>query len=167
MYLLQDHKLRIKLLADALYEAEKAIVECGVCFNFDVTQPCSVCASRGASQTIAIVENISDLWAMERAGVYDGTYHVLGIGMSRMKTPEDFKLDILRARCIKNGISEIIIATNATLDGQSNAFFITDFFNDMDISISRLASGIPIGGELDYMDGGTLSAAIKLRTPFR
>jgi recombination protein RecR len=118
---------------------------------------------------MAIVETVADLWAMERSSVFKGRYHVLGgtLSAARGMSPELLRLDHLRRRCSELGVQEIIIATNATIEGQTTAFFITDYFKGQDIHISRLASGIPVGGELDYLDDGTLSAAFALRQPFQ
>lgn len=168
LYLLQDYKLRMKLLADALKAAGEAVVECEKCQNIDVISPCKICAdvTRVQSGMVAVVETVADLWALERSKSYNGLYHILskgGMPMKGAKTPASLKLYELHTRCIAEKIQEVIIATSATLDGQTTAFVISDFFHNTGIRVTRLASGIPVGGELDYLDDGTLAAAINMR----
>jgi recombination protein RecR len=169
LHLLEDKKHRMNLLSNSLSNAAEKVEECSICFNIDSANPCSICTSNNRDiSTIAIVENISDLWALERSNSYKGMFHILGANLnaSSGKKPEDLRLDHLIKRVAENNIKEIIIATNATLDGQTTAFYITELFKDFDVNITRLASGIPIGGELDYLDEGTLTAALNLRRPF-
>lgn len=117
---------------------------------------------------IAVVETVAELWAIERGEHFKGRYHVLGstLGASANRSPADLKLPSLLSRCNQHQTAELVIATNSTLDGQTTAYFITEYFKDHPIKISRLASGIPIGGELDYLDEGTLWAAFESRKPF-
>lgn len=169
LYLLQDKNIRLKGLIDGLLHIADKIVKCEVCGNIDSHNPCNICLSPKREESIiAIVETVAELWAIERSGIFNGKYHVLGSALSAVarKTPSELRLPQLLTRCKDTNIQEIIIATNATLEGQTTAYFITEYFKDHKIKISRLASGIPIGGELDYLDEGTLSAAIRQRQPF-
>lgn len=169
LHLLQDPEVRLKSLVDMLQSTADKIVSCKVCGNLDNTTPCNICVSHTRQKDIiVVVETVADLWAMERSGVYNGQYHVLGGALSAARgiTPDNLRLPTLLKRCIEDEIQEIIIATNATSEGQTTAFFITEYFKDYNFHISRLASGIPVGGELDYLDEGTLSAAFSLRQTF-
>ena len=167
LHLLQEHKVRLHSLVECLTKASEAICYCD-CGNLDVVNPCSICKSTNRDNSmVAIVETVADLWALERSD-FNGKYHVLGGVLSASKecTPESLRLPELLLRTNQYPISEIIIATNSTIEGQTTAFFITEYFKDRPLKISRLASGIPIGGELDYLDEGTLSAAITSRYAF-
>lgn len=168
LHLLQDKDIRLHGLIDGLANAAEKINRCGICGNLDYAEICSICSAEDRTEeTIAIVETVAELWAIERSGSFKGKYHVLGgPSSSRTRNPEDLRLNVLMKRCRKNGCQELIIATNATLEGQTTAYYITEYFKDMDINTTRLASGIPIGGELDYLDEGTLSAALEKRTAF-
>ncbi|MDX1923693.1 MAG: recombination mediator RecR [Rickettsiaceae bacterium] len=169
LHLLEDKKHRMGLLASTLNDASEKIEECIYCYNIDHISPCGICANKSRDNSvIAVVENIADLWALERSGSFNGLFHVLGSGLGSFggKKSEDLKLDKLKKRIKEVGAKEIIIATSTTLDGQTIAYYITEFFKSSGINITRIASGIPIGGELDYLDEGTLTAALKSRTPF-
>lgn len=169
LHLLQEKEVRFKSLISALSLVENNVVKCNICGNIDAHYICRVCSSDDRNESIiAIVDTVAELWAMERSGVFNGHYHVLGHSLSNANRQNHklLRLPELLDRCVTKGISEIIIATNSTLEGQTTAYFITEYFKDHTIKISRLASGIPIGGELDYLDEGTLSAAITLRQPF-
>lgn len=169
LHLLQDKDVRLKGLIESLSYAANKITICQICGNIDSNNICSICSSPSRdNKIIAIVETVAELWAIERSHIYNGKYHVLGSALSAAKnyTSNQLKLDDLLERCNEKDVEEIIIATNATLEGQTTAYFITEYFKDYKIKISRLASGIPIGGELDYLDEGTLSAALNLRQPF-
>ncbi|MGX6960456.1 MAG: recombination mediator RecR [Rickettsia endosymbiont of Pentastiridius leporinus] len=169
LYLLQDKDVRLKTLIHNLIEIDKKIVKCEVCGNMDTANICHICSSDFRDKSvIAIVETVAELWAMERSGNFKGLYHVLGHNLSAAsrQNPNILRLPELLDRCFKENIKEVIIATNSTLEGQTTAYFITEYLKEYPAKISRLASGIPIGGELDYLDEGTLSAAINLRQPF-
>ncbi len=169
LHLLQDKELRLKGLIEGLEDAANKINICNSCGNVDYSEICGICSDESRSDSlITIVETVAELWALERSGTFRGRYHVLGSNLanSANKDPASLKLPALLERCKNNGTKEIIIATNATLDGQTTAYFITEFFKDVPIKISRLASGIPIGGELDYLDEGTLTAAFENRKEF-
>ena len=156
-------------LTAALGEALDKIVVCGTCGNIDTRDPCTVCSDLNRDRTILIVvENVADLWALERAAVASGRYHVLGGTLSPLDGvgPDDLNIEKLIRRAHEPDVKEVILALNATVDGQTTAHYITDLLRDSGVKVTRLAHGVPVGGELDYLDEGTLSAALRARTPF-
>jgi recombination protein RecR len=156
-------------LTAALGEALDKIVVCNTCGNIDTRDPCTVCSDVRRDRSILIVvENVADLWALERAGVANGQYHVLGGTLSPLDGvgPGDLNIEKLMPRAHESEVKEVILALNATVDGQTTAHYITDLLRDADVKVTRLAHGVPVGGELDYLDEGTLSAALRARTPF-
>ncbi|WP_409432493.1 recombination mediator RecR [Litorimonas sp. RW-G-Af-16] len=156
-------------LTHAMGEAADKISTCHVCGNVDSSNPCHICQAPGRDRTrICVVQDVSDLWAMERAGAFRGTYHVLGGTLSALDgvRPEDLNIAALIDRAKSGEIAEIILAMNATVDGQTTAHYITDHLEGADVSVSRLAHGVPVGGELDFLDDGTIAAAMKSRRPF-
>lgn len=153
-------------LSEALMVARDKIVSCTICGNIDTLSPCTICAdSRRDVSVLCVVEDVGDLWALERAQAVKGRYHVLGGTLSALDGvgPDDLNLGGLKQRCADDAVSEIILATNATVEGQTTAHVITDMLSDLDVTITRLAHGVPVGGELDYLDDGTLLAAMKSR----
>ena len=153
-------------LAAALSEAGRALRTCSVCGNVGTTDPCAICRDqRREPGLLCIVEDVADLWAMERAGVFRGRYHVLGGVLSALAgvTPETLNLAGLPARVAAEGTAEVILAMNATIDGQTTAHYVTDLLRGTGVKVTRLAHGLPVGGELDYLDDGTLAAALKAR----
>jgi recombination protein RecR len=152
-------------LAAALTEAAAKIVECANCGNIDTVSPCTICQDpRRDSSLIVVVEEIGDLWALERAGVVSGLYHVLGGHLSPLDGVGPERLNI--ARLIERAVppvTEVLLALNATVEGQSTAHYLTEQLHGRGVTVTRLAQGVPIGGELDYLDEGTLAAAIKSR----
>jgi recombination protein RecR len=164
--LLQKKETLLLPLAAALGETAEAIQTCAVCGNLDVTDPCGVCANpaRGNGM-ICVVEQVADLWAIERSGAYRGRYHVLGGVLSALDGigPEDLAIAPLVHRAATEDVTEIILALNATVDGQTTAHYLVERLAGCNVTITRLAHGVPIGGELDYLDSGTLSAALKSR----
>ena len=152
-------------LAAALSDAAAKIVECGNCGNLDTVTPCTICQDpRRDASLIVVVEEIGDLWALERAGVVSGLYHVLGGHLSPLDGVGPDRLNI--GRLIERAappVTEILLALNATVEGQSTAHYLTSQLQGRGIAVTRLAQGVPIGGELDYLDDGTLAAAIKSR----
>lgn len=153
-------------LSEALMAAREKIVTCNICGNIDTLSPCTICTdTRRDDGLLCVVEDVGDLWALERAQAVKGRYHVLGGTLSALDGigPDDLNLDKLRARCENGAVTEIILATNATVEGQTTAHFITDMLADMSVTVTRLAHGVPVGGELDYLDDGTLLAAMKSR----
>jgi len=155
-------------LARALSEAANMIQTCSNCGNIDSLNPCTICIDPGRDESlICVVEDVSDLWALERTHAYKGLYHVLGGTLSALDgvTPEDLRISELVARGTEPGIKEVILATSLTVEGQTTAHYITDRLEGAIASISGLAHGVPVGGELNYLDDGTLSAALKQRRP--
>ena len=155
-------------LAAALQTAIEKIEVCRTCGNIDTQNPCTVCTDRRRDPSvIVVVADVADLWALERAGVLNARYHVLGGTLSPLDGigPQDLTIDALVSRAHDPAVKEIILALNATVDGQTTAHYITDLLHDANVAVTRLAHGVPVGGELDYLDEGTLSAAIRSRTP--
>jgi len=156
-------------LATAMAEAAAAIKTCDTCGNLDTQNPCTICRDTRRDQAvICVVEDVADLWALERAGVFKGRYHVLGGALSALDgvTPERLNLPALLTRIRAGGVAEVILAMNATVEGQTTAHYLMDALEPLGVKITRLAHGVPVGGELDYLDEGTLSAAFKARRPF-
>lgn len=166
LQLMRKRESLLNPLSDALAVARDNIVTCSSCGNIDTTDPCTICADiRRDESVLCVVEDVGDLWALERAQALKGRYHVLGGTLSALDGigPEDLKLEKLRERCASAQVKEVILATNATVEGQTTAHYITDMLADLDVDITRLAHGVPVGGELDYLDDGTLLAAMKSR----
>jgi recombination protein RecR len=156
-------------LARAMDVAVETVVVCSNCGNIDTADPCTICTDlRRDAATIVVVEDVSDLWALERASALNARYHVLGGALSPLDGvgPDDLGIDKLVARVSAGGVSEVILAVNATVEGQTTAHYIMDRLAGLGAKVSRLAHGVPVGGELDYLDEGTLSAAMRQRTPF-
>ena len=156
-------------LASALALAGEKIKPCSQCGNIDVVDPCHLCTSPMRDPSIiCVVQEVGDLWALERAAAFKGRYHVLGGCLSALDgvRPADLNIATLVERARSAQITEIILAMNATVDGQTTAHYITDHLADAHVKISRLAHGVPVGGELDYLDDGTISAAMASRRPF-
>jgi recombination protein RecR len=156
-------------LADALRLACDTVKVCSQCGNVDTVDPCTICRDeRRDGAVIIVVEDVADLWALERAGVAGARYHVLGGNLSPLDGigPEDLTIERLVERVAAGGVNEVVIALNATVDGQTTAHYVTDLLAPTGVKVTRLAHGVPVGGELDYLDEGTLSAAMRSRTPF-
>jgi recombination protein RecR len=156
-------------LTTALQTAMEKISVCKVCGNVDSQNPCAVCSDgRRDPSVIVLVEDVADLWALERAHVVNARYHVLGGTLSPLDGigPQDLSIDALVTRAHAPEVKEIILALNATVDGQTTAHYITDLLGAASVTVTRLAHGVPVGGELDYLDEGTLAAAMRSRTPF-
>ncbi|MEM8986568.1 MAG: recombination mediator RecR [Pseudomonadota bacterium] len=166
--LLSKREAVMRPLAFALAEAAEKVKACSVCGNLDSIDPCAICADPARPKgVICVVEDVADVWALERAGAHKGTYHVLGGVLSALDGvgPEALNIASLVARAGADEVSEVILAMNATVDGQTTAHYIMDRLGDSDVKVSRLAHGVPVGGELDYLDDGTLAAAMKSRRP--
>ena len=166
LHLLKRREELLLPLAEALHGAADAITTCSQCGNLDSRDPCAICADRKRdSSTICVVEEVGDLWAIERSGAFRGRYHVLGGVLSALDGvgPEDLNLAKLVARASAPEIKEVILAMNATVDGQTTAHYLADRLAGTEAAVSRLAHGVPVGGELDYLDDGTLAAALKAR----
>lgn len=168
LHLLKRKETVMQPLARVMEETAEAIGTCHICGNLDSRDPCGVCADPGRDNSqVCVVEEVADLWALERAGVFRGRYHVLGGVLSALDGigPEDLNLAGLLARAESPDVCEIILALPATVDGQTTAHYITERLAGRDVAITRLAHGVPVGGELDYLDDGTISAALKARRP--
>lgn len=166
LYLLKKKDALIPQLVSALQDVEEHIKVCEICGNYDTESPCSICSSPNRdSNLLCIVQDISDLWALERGGLYKGRYHVLGGVLSAIEgvTPDDLNIGGLLDRINKEQINEIILALPATVDGQITMHYISSLLKDKNIKISTLAQGIPVGAELDYMDDGTIKLALDMR----
>ena len=154
-------------LSEAIKKAADAITSCDTCGNLDTKNPCSICTDhRRENTTLCVVETVSDIWAIERTGTYRGHYHVLGGLLSALDgvRPADLSIAQLQNRLENNtDMREIILALSATVDGQSTAHYIHSLFKDKPVDVTKLAHGVPVGGELDYLDEGTLSLALKSR----
>ena len=168
LVLLKKRDALLRPLAAALTETDTAVHACSTCGNLDSVDPCGICADpRRDASAICVVEDVADLWALDRAAIFSGRYHVLGGVLSALDGigPEDLAIAGLIERANKPEVSEVILALSATVDGQTTAHYVTDRLADCNVTISRLAHGVPVGGELDYLDDGTLAAALKARRP--
>lgn len=168
LYLIKRRETLMEPLARALGQAAAAIRVCSTCGNVDTTDPCSICAdTRRDPSLICVVEDVGDLWAIERTASYRGRYHVLGGTLSAIDGigPEELNIVSLVARARAEAVKEVILATNATVDGQTTGHYVVERLADCGVDVSRLAHGVPMGGELDYLDDGTLTAALKARRP--
>ena len=166
LYLLKRRETHLHPLAQALAAAGEAVRNCSVCGNLDGRDPCAICADpERDSGAICIVEDVADLWALERSAVFRGRYHVLGGTLSAIDGvgPEDLRIPALVARACAPEVKEVILATNATVEGQTTAHYIMERLEGAGVEVSRLAQGLPMGGELHYLDDGTLGTALRLR----
>ena len=169
LHLIKKREPLMAPLAAAMQNALDKVVICSVCGNIDTQNPCTVCTDpRRDASIIVVVSDVADLWALERAGAISARYHVLGGTLSPLDGvgPQDLTIDALISRAHEPQVKELILALNATVDGQTTAHYITELLQDAGVKVTRLAHGVPVGGELDYLDEGTLSAAIKQRTLF-
>jgi recombination protein RecR len=169
LHLIKKRDLLMAPLAAALQSAMENIAVCRICGNLDTRNPCAVCSDpRRDPSIIVVVADVADLWALERAHAVDARYHVLGGTLSPLDGvgPEDLSIEALITRAHAPEVKEVILALNATVDGQTTAHYITDLLAGADVKATGLAHGVPVGGELDYLDEGTLAAAIRSRTPF-
>jgi recombination protein RecR len=169
LHLIKKKEQLLAPLAGAMGEALDKVRVCSCCGNVDTSDPCTICTDpRRDSATIIVVEDVADLWALERAAAINARYHVLGGTLSPLDGvgPDDLNIRALVSRVVEGGVSEIILAVNATVEGQTTAHYITDQLAGLDVKVTRLAHGVPVGGELDYLDEGTLAAALRSRTAF-
>ena len=168
LHLIKKREQLMTPLADALQVAIEKITICRICGNIDSQNPCTVCTDpRRDPSVIVVVADVADLWAIERANAVNARYHVLGGTLSPLDGvgPEDLMIDQLVTRAHAGEVKELILALSATVDGQTTAHYITDLVTNAGVKVTRLAHGVPVGGELDYLDEGTLAAAIKQRLP--
>ena len=167
LHLLSKRRTAMIPLAEAIKRAAEEVRECNVCSNLDMQDPCGICQDPKRDRTkICVVAGVSDLWAVERTGAFKGTYHVLGGLLSAIDGigPNDLRIEQLVARTHDSPVEEIILALSATVDGQSTAHYIADHLDSNRLKITRLAHGVPVGGELDYLDDGTIMTALKSRS---
>jgi recombination protein RecR len=167
LHLIRRKEQLLGPLAAAMAEANEKVRTCSVCGNVDTVDPCTICSDpRREDGTIIVVETVGDLWALERAGAMNARYHVLGGVLSPLDGvgPEDLTIAQLVQRVAAGGVGEVILAVNATVEGQTTAHYIMDQLEGLGARVTRLAHGVPVGGELDYLDEGTLSAALRART---
>jgi recombination protein RecR len=165
LHLVRKRAVLLQPLADAMQAVARDARECLTCGNVGTADVCEICRSEARGNgMLCVVEDVADLWAMERSGVFKGRYHVLGGTLSALDGvgPDDLRIPQLRSRIEAEGISEVILALNATIDGQTTAHYIADAL-DGAVTLSSLAQGVPIGGELDYLDDGTITAALNAR----
>ena len=168
LHLLKKREGALAPLRRALEAVDERLAECGNCGNIDTVDPCGICADpRRDDRAIAVVEEVADLWALERSRLFAGRFHVLGGRLSALDgvRPEDLTIDRLVARVAKGGVDEVVLAMNATLEGQTTAHYIAERLDGLPIRITQLAHGLPVGGELDYLDDGTLAQALRARRP--
>ncbi|HEY7748555.1 MAG TPA: recombination mediator RecR [Aestuariivirgaceae bacterium] len=168
LHLIKNRDKLLQPLAEALAETGAKVALCSNCGNVDTLDPCALCRDdRRDRSLICVVEEVGDLWALERAGAVNGLYHVLGGALSALegKRPEDLNITRLLERVVQGGVKEVVLAMNATVEGQTTAHYITDRLKETGVTVSRLAHGVPVGGELDYLDEGTLAAAVRQRRP--
>jgi recombination protein RecR len=168
LHLIRKKEELLGPLADAMRVAHERIVTCAICGNIDTSDPCTICRDpRRDPATLIVVETVADLWALERAKLVAARYHVLGGVLSPLDGvgPEDLNLASLIERA-GDGVREVILAVNATVDGQTTAHYLADLLSPLGVKTTRLAHGVPVGGELDYLDEGTLAAALERRTTF-
>ncbi|GAA5664309.1 recombination protein RecR [Brucella sp. NBRC 14130] len=167
LHLIKKKEALLVPLGGAMQEAAEKVRICSCCGNVDTSDPCTICTDeRRDPATLIVVEDVSDLWALERAGTMNVRYHVLGGRLSPLDGigPDDLNIKGLVERVAAGEIREVILAVNATVEGQTTAHYITDQLSSFDVRVTRLAHGVPVGGELDYLDEGTLAAALRART---
>lgn len=167
LHLLNNKEKEMLVLSDEIKDVAERVKFCIICGNMDTSEECYICKDEKRDvSTICVVENVGDLWAIERSGVFSGKYHVLGGVLSALDNigPDDLKIGQLLQRAKSEKIKEVILANSATVDGQTTAHYIADQLSSTDIILSRLAQGLPMGGELDFLDDGTITQALRARS---
>jgi len=166
LHLMKNRDSLMLPLAEDISSVAQSVRHCVECGNFDTADTCRICRNTDRDQSrICVVEDVADLWAMERAGVFSGRYHVLGGVMSAIDGvgPEELRIDYLVSKSGEDAVQEVILATSATVDGQTTAHYIAERLEPTKVQVTRLAHGVPVGGELDYLDDGTLVQAMRAR----
>ena len=166
MHLMKNRDSLMVPLAEDISRVAQSVRHCVECGNFDTDDTCRICRNADRDQSrICVVEDVADLWAMERAGVFSGRYHVLGGVMSAIDGigPQELRIDYLVSKAAEDEVQEVILATSATVDGQTTAHYIAERLEPAKVQVTRLAHGVPVGGELDYLDDGTLAQAMRAR----
>ncbi|MEY3985859.1 MAG: recombination protein RecR [Pseudomonadota bacterium] len=168
LHLLKRRDGALLPLLRALELVHEKLATCHICGNVDTSDPCGICADlRRDARMLCVVEDVADLWALERSRLFPGKFHVLGGRLSALEgvRPEDLNIDGLLARVTAGGVDEVVLAMNATLEGQTTAHYIAERLEQAPVRITQLAHGLPVGGELDYLDDGTLAQALRARRP--
>ncbi len=168
LHLLKKRDAALGPLREALTAVDERLENCSTCGNVDTTNPCAICADpRRDQRSLCVVEEVADLWALDRSRLFPGRFHVLGGRLSALEgiRPEDLSIDSLIRRIEAGGIDEVVLAMNATLEGQTTAHYIAERIERFPVRVTQLAHGLPVGGELDYLDEGTLAQALRARRP--
>ncbi|TCP98834.1 DNA replication and repair protein RecR [Sphingomonas sp. PP-F2F-A104-K0414] len=168
LHLLKKRDAALGPLREALTAVDERLENCSTCGNVDTTNPCAICADpRREQRSLCVVEEVADLWALDRSRLFPGRFHVLGGRLSALEgiRPEDLSIDSLVRRIETGGIDEVVLAMNATLEGQTTAHYIAERIERFPVRVTQLAHGLPVGGELDYLDEGTLAQALRARRP--
>lgn len=168
LWLVKHRESALPALLEALAGVAETLVECHTCGNVDTRDPCAICADpRRDARALCVVEEVSDVWALDRARLFPGRYHVLGGRLSALDGigPEDLGIASLLARVEAGGVDEVVLAMNATLEGQTTAHYLAERLESFPLRVTQLAHGLPVGGELDYLDEGTLAQALRARRP--
>ncbi|RYY23164.1 MAG: recombination protein RecR [Sphingomonadales bacterium] len=168
LHLLKKRETALDPLLAALGAVSQKLSTCAICGNVDTTSPCSICSDpRRDARSLCVVEEVADLWALDRSRLFPGKFHVLGGRLSALEgvRPEDLRIDSLVARISEGGVDEVVLAMNATLEGQTTAHYVAERLEAFPVRITQLAHGLPVGGELDYLDEGTLAQALRARRP--
>lgn len=168
LHLVKKRETALVPLLAALAQVEERLATCSVCGNVDTTDPCAICADpRRDVRSLCVVEEVADLWALERSRLFPGRFHVLGGRLSALEgvRPEDLAIDSLVRRIEVGGVDEVVLAMNATLEGQTTAHYLAERIERFPVRVTQLAHGLPVGGELDYLDEGTLAQALRARRP--
>ncbi len=168
LWLVKNREQALPALLEALGAVSETLVECHICGNVDTSDPCGICADpRRDAKSLCVVEDVADVWALDRARLFQGRYHVLGGRLSALDGvgPEDLNISTLLTRVESGEIDEVVLAMNATLEGQTTAHYVAERLEPFSLRITQLAHGLPVGGELDYLDEGTLAQALRARRP--
>jgi recombination protein RecR len=168
LHLMKKREAALQPLLAALNQVADKLSTCSICGNVDTSDPCGICSDpRRDPKSLCVVEEVSDLWALDRSRLFPGRYHVLGGRLSALEgiRPEDLSIDKLVKRVAEGGIDEVVLAMNATLEGQTTAHYLAERLEKFPIRLTQLAHGLPVGGELDYLDEGTLAQALRARRP--
>ena len=168
LHLMKKRQTALEPLLSALKRVSEKLSTCSTCGNVDTSDPCNICRDpRRDEKSLCVVEEVADLWALDRSRLFPGRYHVLGGRLSALEgvRPEDLAIDSLVNRVSSGGIEEVVLAMNATLEGQTTAHYLAERLEKFPIRLTQLADGLPVGGELDYLDEGTLAQALRARRP--
>jgi len=168
LHLMKKREAALQPLLAALQNVSEKLSTCSICGNVDTSDPCGICSDpRRDTKSLCVVEEVADLWALDRSRLFPGRYHVLGGRLSALEgvRPEDLSIDKLVKRVSEGGIDEVVLAMNATLEGQTTAHYLAERLEKFPIRLTQLAHGLPVGGELDYLDEGTLAQALRARRP--